>query len=116
MDRISELCSQHAESVTHNNLVIKNVSSNFSKNLNLIPNERGFKMAFLNIVSLPKKLEEIWHPMYHKNIDLLALNETQLDLSFTDNQVGLNGYDMIRKDRSRNGGSVCIILRSSINY
>ena len=116
MDRISELCSQHAESVTHNNLVNKNVSSNFSTNLNLIPNERGFKMAFLNIVSLPKKLDEIRHSMYHKNIDLLALNETRLDLSFTDNQVGLNGYDIVRKDRSRNGGGVCIFLRSSINY
>ena len=44
------------------------------------------------------------------------MNETRLDLSFTDNQVGLNGYDIIRKDRSRNGGGVCIFLRSSINY
>ena len=30
--------------------------------------------------------------------------------------IDLNGYDIIRKDRSRNGGGVCIYLRSSINY
>ena len=30
--------------------------------------------------------------------------------------IGLYGYDVIRKDRSRNGGGVCIYLRSSINY
>ena len=30
--------------------------------------------------------------------------------------VSLDGYDVIRKDRSRNGGGVCIYLRSSINY
>ena len=30
--------------------------------------------------------------------------------------ISLNGYDVIRKDRSRNGGGVCIYLRSSINY
>ena len=87
------------------------MSSNFSTNLNLIPNERGFKMAFLNTVSLPKKLDEIRLSMYHKNIDLLAFNETRLDSSFTDNQVCLNGYDIIRKDRSRNGGGVCIFVR-----
>ena len=73
-------------------------------------------MAFLNIVSLPKKLDEIRLSMYHKNIDLLAFNETRLDSSFTDNQVCLNGYDIIKKDRSRNGGGVCIFVRSSINY
>jgi hypothetical protein len=28
----------------------------------------------------------------------------------------MNDYDIIRKDRSRNGGGVCIYLRSSINY
>ena len=54
--------------------------------------------------------------MYHKNIDLLVFNETRLDWSFTDNQVCLNGYDIIRKDRSQNGGSVCIFVHSSINY
>jgi hypothetical protein len=30
--------------------------------------------------------------------------------------INLDGYDIIRKDRSRNGGGVCIYLRSSINY
>ena len=30
--------------------------------------------------------------------------------------ISLDGYDVIRKDRSRNGGGVCIYLRSSINY
>ena len=29
------------------------------RTLSSIPNERGFKMAFLNIVSLPKKIDEI---------------------------------------------------------
>ena len=41
----------------------------------------------------------------NKFIDLIVFNETRLD-----------GYDVVRKDRSRNGGGVCIYLRSSINY
>ena len=99
-----------------NNSTNKNVSSNFSTTLNSIPNERGFKMAFLNIVSLPKKIDEIWHSMSNKTIDLIAFNETRLDSSFTDNLIHLDDYDIIRKDRSRNGGGVCIYLRSSMNY
>ncbi len=62
-------------------------------------------MAFLNIVSLPGS----------KNIDLIAFNETRLDLSISDGLIQLDGYE-VRKDRSCNGGRVCIYLRSSINY
>ena len=86
------------------------------KTLSSIPNERGFKMAFLNIVSLPKRIDEINFSMSNKFIDLIAFNETRLDANITDNMINLDGYDVVRKDRSRNGGGVCIYLRSSINY
>ena len=49
------------------------------KTLSSIPNERGFKMAFLNIVSLPKRIDEINFSMSNKFIDLIAFNETRLD-------------------------------------
>jgi hypothetical protein len=86
------------------------------RTLSSIPNERGFKMAFLNIVSLPKKIDEINFSMSNKFIDLIAFNGTRLDANITDNLINLDGYDIVRKDRSRNGGGVCIYLRSSINY
>ena len=93
-----------------------NMSSNFFTTLSSIPNERGFKMTFLNIVSLPKKIDEINCSMANKFIDLIAFNETRLDANITDNMIKIDGYDVVRKDRSRNGGGVCIYLRSSINY
>ncbi len=92
------------------------MSSDFMRTLSSIPNERGFKMAFLNIVSLPKKIDEINFSMSNKFIDLIAFNETRLDANITDNMINLDGYDIVRKDRSRNGGGVCIYLRSSIDY
>ena len=74
-------------------------------------------MAFLNIVILPKNIDEIRHSMTNKHIDLIAFNETRLDSSINDNTVHINNYDLIRKDRSRNAGGVCIFfLRNSINY
>ena len=91
-------------------------SAIFPETLNSIPNERGFKMAFLNIVTLPSKIDEICHSVCKKNIDLIAFNETRLDQSISDGLIHLDGYEVIRKDRSRNGGGVCIYIRSSINY
>ena len=60
-----------------------NVSGDFLKTLSSIPNERRFKMAFLNIVSLPKNLDEINFSMTNKFIDLIAFNETRLDENIT---------------------------------
>ena len=51
--------------------------------------------------------------MPNKFADLIAFNETCLDASITDGMIHLNDYDLIR---SRNGGGVCIYLRSSIDY
>ena len=74
-------------------------------------------MVFLNIVSLPKNIDEISISMPEKLIDLFALSEPRLDSTVRyDNMISLQGYDVIRKDRSRKGGGVCTYLRSSINY
>ena len=52
-------------------------------------------MAFLNIVSLPRKIDEIRCSMSSKYIDLIDFNETRLDLNTNDTMIG---YDIIRKD------------------
>ena len=114
---VHQSCQTHDETQTRvNNMSNKNMRSDFLGTLSSIPNERGFKMAFLNIVSLLKKIDEINFSMTNKFIDLIAINETRLDPSITDNMISLDGYDVIRKDRSRNGGGVCIYLRGSISY
>ena len=117
MDNVSQSCETHDETQARvDDMSSNNVSGDFLKTLSSIPNERGFKMAFLNIVSLPKNINEINFSMTNKFIDLIAFNETRLDANITDNMINLDGYDIVRKDRSRNGGGVCIYLRSSINY
>ena len=57
--------------------------------------------------------------MYDTNIDILAINETKLDNSILNNEVHLDGYEIIRKDRytnGRNGGGVCIYVHNNLNY
>ena len=115
MDNVFTVCQSSIESLSSHSSS-HNASSDFFTSLNSIPNERGFKMAFLNIVSLTKKIDEIRYSISNKFIDLIAFNETRLDSSITNGMIHLNDYDIIRKDRSRNWGGVCIYLRSSFNY
>ena len=85
------------------------MSGNFEPMKNPISNTRGFKIALLNIVSLPKYIDEIRMSKSFKSFDIIAFNGTRLDSSISDAEVKVCGYDLIRKDRSRKGGSVCSI-------
>ena len=54
-----------------------------------------------------------------KDIDILAINESKLDKTIKNGEIHLPGYDVVRKDREsngRNGGVVCIYVRSNINF
>ena len=55
-------------------------------------------MAMLNIASLPKHFDEISLMLRDKKIDILALNETRLDSSISDDLVSVDGYDLIHAD------------------
>ena len=60
-------------------------------------------MASLNINSLLAHIEELGVFMSNSKSDLLSINETKLDLTIDDSEVYLAGYQLIRKDRVRNG-------------
>ena len=81
-----------------------------------LPRERGFKLASLNITSLPKHIDEVRILLADRSIDILAINETRLDDSILDREVHILGYDIIRRDRNRNGSGVCLYVRSTVNY
>ena len=76
-------------------------------------------MASLNITSLLKHIDELRVFLNDQNIDVLAINETRLNESISDQDVKVQGYDIIRRDRSTNGrfgGGVCFYIRSNISY
>ena len=56
-----------------------------------LPKLKSFKMAFVNIVSLPKYLDELFLRMQSQTLDLLALSETRLYNTFTDSAVSIDG-------------------------
>ena len=80
---------------------------------------RGFVMAALNVNSLLAHLDDLKFFVLDSKTDVLAINETKIDSSVTDNEIYLPGFEVVREDRSvdgRSGGGVCIYLPHNINY
>lgn len=73
-------------------------------------------MVSLNIGSLPRHIDELRFWLTDQNIDIIALNETRLDKTITDGEITIENYSIVRKDRNRNGGGVCVYVRNQINY
>lgn len=91
-----------------------------SESLHLsFPAKRGFKIACLNITSLPKHIDELRVFLSELWFDVFAVNETRLHETISDDEVHIEGYDIVRRDRpisGRNGGGVCFYVRSDINF
>ena len=54
--------------------------------------------------------------MSNKLLDIMSFSETRFNSTIPDSMIRIDGYDIIRKDRSRSGGRVCIYIRNTINY
>ena len=80
------------------------------------PKLKGFKIGQLNITSLVKHVEELRIFIHEQPIDILCINETRLDNPITSAEVEICGYEIVRRDRNRNGGGVAIYLRNNIPY
>ena len=70
-------------------------------------------MAMLNVPSLTKYIDEIRLLLYDRKLNVLALNETRLDSSISDELLAIDGYDIIRVDRNRNGGG-CVFISDAL--
>ncbi len=49
-------------------------------------------------------------------LDVLAINESKIDDSISDNEIKIPGYALCRKDRNRNGGGVVLYIRDCFSF
>ena len=91
-------------------------SNNPFKQNELVPSIRGFKIASLNITSLPKHIDDLRIAMKNNEIDVLAINESRMDNSIAPEMVTVHGYNWVSKDRNRFGGGVGFYVRNTINF
>lgn len=88
----------------------------YSYSLRGIAKSKGLKIASLNVNSLLKHVDEIRILLAKYTFDILAINESKIDNSITDNDIHILGYNVIRKDRSRFGGGVVLYVRDNIPF
>ncbi len=73
--------------------------------------------ACWNVRSLEPKLDEIRIIVKSNSLDVLAINETWLNESYTDSELEIKGFNLIRKDRiGRPGGGVCFYIKEQLKY
>ena len=84
---------------------------------NLIPSKRGFKLASLNVNKLSTHIDEIGILLADKCLDVLAIQETKLDVPNNNSNFYICGYELIRRGRlSDAGGGLCFYIKSTLIF
>ena len=80
------------------------------------PNFKGLKLYCLNVNSVVKHSDELRLLVDDKQLHALCLSETKLDDTVEDNCIDIDGYQVIRKDRTRHGGGVAMYVHESLMF
>ena len=85
--------------------------------LNPGPQEmKGLRFFHLNICSLRNKVDELrlFCDMHKPHV--LSVNETWLDESFSDEEVRLPGFNLLRKDRDCHSGGLAVYIVEHLSF
>lgn len=77
---------------------------------------KGLHFIHFNIRSLFPKLAELKTFISKYKFAVIALSETWLDSSVTDSEVHLDGFSIVRRDRDRQGGGVCLYISNDLAF
>lgn len=73
-------------------------------------------IAHLNINSVAGfKLYEVKHWLYSRKIDILILAETKVDETYPDSHFMVQGYQLLRRDKSIHSGGLMIYIKDNIS-
>ena len=110
------------EQIGNNSPVNTNVS-NTTGILNLSENlvfdelkQKGLKILHLNVRSLLRNICEIRQLLRQNDVHILSVNETWLDNSILTNEINIDNFQIVRKDRNRNGGGTAVYIRSNLQF
>ena len=77
---------------------------------------RGMHFIHLNINSILTKIDEIRYVAKLTNATVIGLSEAKLDNTVLSSELEIEGYDLVRSDKSRRGGGVACFIKNSISY
>ena len=67
-------------------------------------NKRGLHLIHLNINSVLSKIDELCETAKKTRTTVIGLTETKLYATILDGEINIDGYELIRSDRNRQGG------------
>ena len=67
-------------------------------------------------LTLLSNIDEIRLLPSSHNIHILCVNETSLDTSISDQEIHVDGFSVLHKDRNRSGGGLAVFVSNSISY
>ena len=73
-------------------------------------------MASLNITSSTKHINELRILLANYPLDVISINEMTLDQGILNSEIHIPVYEIVQRDRNRNGGGVCFYIKTAINY
>ena len=88
----------------------------FSRLRNLLTRHSGLKIGCLNIRGLLNKIDEMRTIVTECNFDVMGICETFLDDTIADNEICIEGYTIVKKNRNRHGGGVILYIKEGIQY
>ena len=88
----------------------------FSGLSNLLTRHSGLKIGCLNIRGLLNKIDEMRTIVTECNFDVIGICETFLDDDVADNEICIEGYTIVKKNRNRHGGGVILYIKEGIQY
>ena len=86
-----------------------------TENLKVFKN-RGLHFIYLNINSLQLKIDELRELVKASNATVVGITESKLDDSINDCEICIEGYNIIRRDRNREGGGLVYYVSNKICF
>ena len=77
---------------------------------------KGLHFIHLNVRSLLPKLSELKVIANSTRAAVIGITESWLDSSVQDSEVEIPGYVIVRNDRRRDGGGVCLYIRNDLAF
>ena len=78
--------------------------------------KKGLHFVHLNCNSLLHKIEEIREFVLQCKPHVMCFSESKTDSTITNEEIKLDEYTHIRRDRTRNGGGVACYVRKGVDY
>ena len=69
--------------------------------------KKGMHFIYININSLIPKIDEVRYTANITNASIIRTNETKLDETVWSSELEVDGYDLVRLDRTRRNSMRC---------